>query len=99
MFKPGDEITIARGTYRKQTATVVEASNEKYAVKLPDGTLAVINAVNVRTPAEVSISASDLADAFSIYADDFPVELVELLDALEKEVPGITAHIEREATA
>lgn len=98
-FKTGDEITIARGTYRNQTATVLEVSGakEQYAVKLSDGTLTVVNAKNVRVPSEVSISARDLADAFSIYADDFPEELMELLGALEKRAPGITAHVKYES--
>lgn len=92
-FKAGDEITIARGTYRNQTALVVEVSEskEQYAARLADGALVVVNAKNVRVPAEVSISAHDLAEAFNAYA--WPAEITELLDALEAKVPGITAHV------
>ena len=91
-FKAGDEITIARGKYRNQTALVVEASESpaQYAAKLADGTLTIVNAVNVRQPQEVSISAHDLADVLSVYAGGIPSEVFE---SLEAKVPGITAHV------
>lgn len=92
-FKAGDEITIARGTYRNQTALVVEVSESpaRYAAKLSGGALVLVNASNVRKPQEVSISARDLAEAFNAYA--WPAEITELLDVLEAKVPGITAHV------
>lgn len=94
-FKTGDELTISRGTYRNQTAIVVEASNEKYAVKLADGTLTVINAVNVRKPAEATISASELADVLFAYVEISP----EFVEALDAKVPGISAYLRVEASA
>lgn len=92
-FKAGDEITIARGTYRNQTALVVEVSEskEQYVAKLADGALVLLNASNVRKSREVSISASDLGEVLSAYASEIPSEVFE---ALEAKVPGITTHVQ-----
>lgn len=88
-FSPKDEITIMRGLHRGTKATVlaVDYGKAQYAVTLADGSFAVINAVNVREPEEVTITAQQLADALGNYAEDLPVHVLE---ALETAAPGIT---------
>jgi hypothetical protein len=92
-FKTGDEISIMRGKHRNATATVLDYSTAtaEYAVKFPDGSLGVINAVNVRVPDEATITASQLAQAFGSDASDVDGEVWERLEAL---VPGITDHVQ-----
>lgn len=91
-FKTGDEISIMRGKHRNATALVLDYSSAtaEYAVKFPDGSLGVINAVNVRVPDEATITASQLAQAFGEDARGVSDQVWERLEAL---VPGITAHV------
>jgi ribosomal protein L24 len=86
-FKTGDEISIMRGKHRGATAIVVDYSTGQYAVKLPDGNLDVINAVNVRVPDEPTITASQLGQAFGDEGHEISNAVFERLEAL---VPGIT---------
>jgi len=90
-FRTGDEISIMRGKHRNTTGIVVvySTATAEYAVRFPDGSLDVINAVNVRVPDEPTITASQLAQAFG---DDIPSTLV--LARLEALAPGITAYVQ-----
>lgn len=91
MFKQGDKVHIMRGTHRGTEAEVIGVNGEdSYAVKFSDGSFAVINAVNVKEPAEATITASELAEAFGTRGADVPTEVWE---RLEKVAPGITAHV------
>lgn len=89
LFKVNDEITIMRGLHKGMIGTVRDVSEiaQTYAVKLQDGVLAVINAVNVRVPAEATITATDLADALGSVTE---ILTQDTLDALENRAPGIT---------
>lgn len=89
VFKTGDEISIMRGKHRNATAIVLDYSiaTAEYAVKFPDGSLGVINAVNVRVPDESTITASQLAQAFAEHGSTIPTTVMETLEAL---APGIT---------
>jgi hypothetical protein len=92
-FRTGDEISIMRGKHRNTTGIVVVYSiaTAEYAVRFPDGSLDVINAVNVRVPDEPTITASQLAQAFGSDAVDVSGQVRERLEAL---VPGITAYVQ-----
>jgi hypothetical protein len=94
LFKTGDEISIMRGKHRNATAIVLDYSTAtaEYAVKFPDGSLGVINAVNVRVPDEATITAGQFAQAFSDFGGEIPRVVMEALETL---APGITARIAR----
>jgi hypothetical protein len=67
----GDEITIMRGLDRGKHARILgaDATNRKYNVQFTDGSFAVVNEVNVKPPAEGTVTASKLADLVNEWAD------------------------------
>jgi hypothetical protein len=87
-FEYGDEITVMRGKHRNETATVVyvDPTNRQYAAKFADNAVDLINEVNVRTPEEPTITASQLAAILNKHTDDLPADL---LAEIEKALPGI----------
>lgn len=91
MFSQGDKVHIMRGTHRGTEAEVIGVNGkDSYAVKFSDGSFAVINAVNVKEPAEATITSQELAQAFGVDAAEVPTEVWERLERL---VPGITANV------
>lgn len=86
VYATGDTITIMRGKTRGQVAKVVAVDNENktYAVTYPDGTLGVVNHVNVKTPDEKTITASALAALIQATYDANQADGLEttVLDAL-----------------
>jgi hypothetical protein len=63
VYAAGDTITIMRGKTRGATAQVLytDETNKTCVVKYADGTVGVVNHVNVKTPTEKTISATALA--------------------------------------
>jgi KOW motif-containing protein len=90
----GDEITIMRGKHKGQIGKVldVDKTSETYAVKFSDGSFAPINAVNVRVPDAVTITAEALGQALSNEGGELSDTCMARLEAA---APGITEHIVR----
>lgn len=91
-YAVGDEITIMRGLDRGKHAKVlgVDVANRKYNVQFTDGSFSVVNEVNVKPPAEGTVTASKLADLVGSWADSQEDEAgaKALVDLLSKHVDG-----------
>lgn len=100
MFNDGDTATISRGKYRGQKATILgPADNDQYPVKLSDGGYAVVNAGNLKAPAESTIGEGRLAAEINtmisdMYADGQDTGWVRsFVSRLSGDMPGLGARI------
>lgn len=84
-YKSGDELSVSRGKSAGRTATVlaVDKIKRQYAVQYTDGTVGTVNDVNVKAPAEGTITASELAQVMTNVTT-----LEDLVDILKASVDG-----------
>jgi hypothetical protein len=99
-YTAGQTITVMRGKTRGQSAEVLAVDSERqtYAVKYPDGTLGVVNAVNVKTPTEATIGEGKLAAEISTALADAGNDetygiLAHLVSRLSADLPGLGARV------
>jgi hypothetical protein len=100
MFEVGDKAQVMRGQFRGKSAEILAPADpgQKYAVRFDDGALAVINAVNLKAPAEGSIGAGKLAAELQTAVSDARDQdardtLQALVSRLEAEIPGLGGRI------
>jgi hypothetical protein len=100
MYNEGDKVTISRGNYRGQEATIIgPAENEEYPVKLAAGGYAVIKASNLKAPQESTIGEGRLAQEIQTALNDLqPIGngegvLQALVSRLSGDMPGLGARI------
>ena len=101
MFEIGDKAAVMRGKDRGKSAEILAPADPegKYAVKLDNGTVAVINAVNLKAPAEGTIGAGKLAAEIQTAVGDIEVTssaqdiLMALVSRLEADIPGLGGRI------
>lgn len=87
VYAAGDTITVMRGKTRGQTAQVLhtDETNKTYAVKYTDGSVGVVNHVNVKTPDEKTITATALAGLVQAAIDadgGLDAQMADLIDRL-----------------
>jgi hypothetical protein len=96
-FKANDPIVVKRGKLARRTGSVLKYSpqDQTYALTLDDGTLAVVNATNVKAPEGSSISVHDLASVLARFRDDEtrPTAWAIAKD-LDEVSPGISGKLE-----
>jgi uncharacterized protein with FMN-binding domain len=99
-YTAGQTITVMRGKTRGQSAEVLAVDSERkaYAVKYPDGTLGVVNAVNVKAPTEATIGeaklAAEISTLLSDVSDDGVAGQVQaFVSRLEADLPGLGGRI------
>ena len=98
VFNVGDEARVVRGKLRTQHGQIIayNEADKTYAIKLASGTLAVVNAANLKAPQDSTVSVRALVAALASFEDrDAAVRLAAALDAT---VPGVSAKL-NEATA
>jgi hypothetical protein len=101
MFDTGTKATITRGKYRGKVAEILSAADPEgqHAVKLEDGTVAVVNASNLKAPDEATISEAKLAAEIQTAAGDESDNpsvlnaLAKLVSRLSGDMPGLGARI------
>lgn len=105
-FATGDKLYIPRGKHRGQTGEVISVDevNDSYAVKLENGSLAIINAVNANVPGAQGsnpISVKKLVDAVKSLFDSIEFtdeDKTATLAVFEKHVPGFTTRYNKPAS-
>lgn len=97
-FNVGDEARVVRGKLRGQNGKILaySATDKTYAINLDSGTLATVNAANLKAPADSTVSVRALVSALADFQDrDAAIRLAAHLDAT---VPGVSGKF-NEATA
>lgn len=89
-FNEGDEATVIRGRLRTRKGTILKynPSTDTYAVQLLDGdkALAVINAGNLKAPAESTVSVQAVVRVLAAFEDQDAA--LRLAAALDEVAPG-----------
>lgn len=102
VFETGDRATIMRGKLKGQEVQIMgPAANDEYPVKLVNGDgYAVVNAVNLKAPAEGTIGAGKLAAEIQTaasdlaYGDHDPRTILQsLVSRLEADLPGLGGRV------
>jgi|ERR1041384_5441360 hypothetical protein len=98
-FNQGDTASVIRGKLRGRKGTILKhnPTAETYAVELEDGTLAVVNAKNLKAPQDSTVSVSALVSALASFGaeagssdEDAAIRLANALDAT---VPGVSVKL------
>lgn len=95
-IQTGDTITIRRGKLKGQKATVEILQGDPataYVVKLPDGTLSLETAANVKPEAQATITEGDLAAIISTEANVGVGDFESLVHALDAKLPGFAQRV------
>lgn len=99
-FKAGDTVTVQRGLNKGKSGEVLHVSDvdKTYAVKFEDGGLAIINAVNVKTPDEGQIQEGALAAIVQTGINEAdPADALagvrSIVALLEKALPGFSERV------
>lgn len=81
-FNQGDVAMIVRGKYRQEKMTIIKFSEAKktYAGELESGEIVVVNATNLKPPADSTISQRALAEKLNIISQN--PEMVDLVTRL-----------------
>lgn len=90
-FQPGEKASILRGRNAGQLVEILHVHGEQAAVKLPDGSMTVVNSASLREPEPAKILVRDLADALT--SANMPAgdgATARVLAELERLAPGIT---------
>lgn len=93
-FKEGDKITVSRGKYRGQTGTVlyVDETKRKYAVRLSEDGLQLINEASVKAPDAGNVNVKDLRNAI----DEVRVVFPHANEALDDLIDRLGLNVEAE---
>jgi hypothetical protein len=91
VFNVGDQATVVRGKLRGRRGVILRrnAVDETYAMELDGGTLAIVNAKNLKPPVDSTISMRALVSVlaeFAAHEPDTAVRLASALDAIAPEV-------------
>lgn len=99
-FNVGDVARVIRGKLRGQNGKIIafNEGDKTYAITLESGTLAVVNAANLKAPADSTVSIQALVKVLSSFQFADPSEAVRLASALDEFAPGTSAKL-NEATA
>lgn len=99
MFETGNVATVMRGKLRGHEVEILgPAVDESYPVKIKEGGYAVINAVNLKAPAEGTIGAGRLAAEIQTAVGDAQTQdarstLAAFVSRLEADIPGLGGRI------
>lgn len=101
-FNTGDEATVIRGKLRGRKGVIMAYSeaDQTYAVTLDGGTLAVVNAKNLKAPVDSTVSVKAIVSALAEFGQtpedrDAANRLAAALDAV---VPGVSVKLNEAMT-
>jgi ribosomal protein L24 len=85
VFQVGDKVTVMRGKLKGGRAEILSPADPEgqYAVRMDTGALAVLNAVNLKAPAESTIGEAKLAAEISTLIGDLDAHNVRLDDEVQ----------------
>lgn len=99
-FNVGDQANVVRGKHRGLKGSILKhnVAGKTYAVELEDGSLIVVNAGNLKPPADSTVSVAALVSVLAAFQATDPDVTQRLVGALEGVTPGIAGKL-AEATA
>jgi hypothetical protein len=99
-FNVGDEATVIRGKLRGRKGSILKhnPNADTYAVELEDGTLAVVNAANLKAPVDSTVSVKALVSALAGLQADDPTTTARVAALIDTVAPGFSAKL-AESTA
>lgn len=99
-FNVNDTVRVVRGKLRTRTGKILAYSEKDntYSVFLDDGTLAVLNAGNLKAPADSTVSVAALVYVLGSFQFADADEANRLAAALDAVAPGVSAKL-NEASA
>lgn len=99
-FNTGDEARVIRGKLRGQNGKILaySATDKTYAVMLDSGTLATLNAGNLKAPADSTVSIAALVGVLHGFQFSDSADAVRFAAALDAVAPGVSAKL-NEASA
>jgi hypothetical protein len=98
-FNVGDEASVIRGKLRGRKGSILKynATDKTYAVELEDGTLAVLNAGNLKAPVDSTVSVRALVSTLAGFGQeagtadrDAVVRIAAMLDSV---APGTSVKL------
>lgn len=98
-FNPGDTASVIRGKLRGRKGQILaySASEQTYAINLDGGTLATVNAKNLKAPADTTVSVSALVSTlveFGAEAGSTDEDaVIRFANALDAKVPGVSVKL------
>lgn len=99
-FNVGDEASVIRGKLRGRKGNILafNPGDKTYAITLDGGTLAVVNAANLKAPQDSTVSVQALVSVLRDFRSEDEGLITRLASALDAVTPGISAKL-NEATA
>jgi hypothetical protein len=94
-FNVGDEARVIRGKLRGQNGKILaySATDKTYAISLESGTLATVNAANLKAPADSTVSISALVGILHGFPFADSEDAVKLAAALDAVAPGVSTKL------
>jgi hypothetical protein len=94
-FNVGDEARVVRGKLRGRNGKILafNQGDKTYAITLEDGTLAVVNAGNLKAPADSTVSIAALVGVLHGFPFASPDDAVRFAAALDEVAPGVSAKL------
>jgi hypothetical protein len=99
-FNIGDEARVIRGKLRGRNGKILafNEADKTYAITLDGGTLAVVNAGNLKAPADSTVSIAALVGVLHGFPFSHPDDAQRFASALDAVAPGVSAKL-NEASA
>ena len=94
-FNVGDIARVIRGKLRGQNGKILaySATDKTYAITLESGTLATVNAANLKAPADSTVSISALVGILHGFPFADSEDAVKLAAALDAVAPGVSTKL------
>jgi hypothetical protein len=99
-FNIGDAARVIRGKLRGRNGKILahNEADKTYAITLEDGTLAVVNAGNLKAPADSTVSVQALVGVLGQLQADDPTTTARVAALIDSVSPGFSTKL-AEATA
>jgi ribosomal protein L24 len=94
-FNIGDKARVIRGKLRGQNGKIIafNEADKTYAITLDSGTLAVVNAGNLKAPADSTVSVQALVAALATLQADDPTTTARVAALIDSVSPGFSAKL------
>lgn len=100
-FNVGDEARVIRGKLRGRNGKIIafNEANKTYAITLEDGTLSVVNAANLKAPADSTVSVQALVGVLAQLQADDPTTTARVAALIDSVSPGFSAKLAEHTAA
>jgi hypothetical protein len=95
VFNVGDKARVIRGKLRGQNGKIIafNEADKTYAITLDSGTLAVVNAGNLKAPADSTLSVQALVGVLAKLQADDPTTTARVAALVDEVSPGFSAKL------